>query len=188
MKQVLLLLGLLLCRAALAASLVPLPEREFSALGLRAESRLQLRADGPMRVEFHRRQGFRWQGEGGRTAALLSLMVLPEGAAPRCLLVIEQGGGLDLVDALAGDAGQPWSCDGEPALGQADVDGDGVADLLALYPYRPPSGERFMLPLVFTYRPAAGRFELDASRTASLRTARRLPGTLKELKGRLGAR
>jgi hypothetical protein len=167
---------------AQAASLTPLAEREFNAVALRAETQVRRDLNQPMQVEFHRRQGFRWQGEGARTAALVSLWVMPQGGQPRCVLAIEGEGLLQTLDALAGDAQQPWSCDGEPALSLADVDGDGTPELLVLYPYRPPSNEVFQLPLVLRYQPAPARFELDAARTQWLRDGGQLPSDLKRMK------
>jgi hypothetical protein len=173
------------CTTAQAASLTPLPEREFNAAALRAESQLRLQMNQPLRVAFHRRQGFRWQGEGRRTATVVSLMALPEGGPARCVLAVERRGQLQVLDALATDAGQPWACDGEPALSLADVDGDGASDLLALYPFRPPSNEVFQLPLVLHHRPDKGDFELDSARTRWLRDSGQLPATVQQMKQQL---
>ncbi|MFZ5544566.1 MAG: hypothetical protein ACOZJZ_13480 [Pseudomonadota bacterium] len=172
-----------LCGSAAAASLAPLAPRDLDALALRAASQVRLDTKEALRMEFHRRQGFRWQGGPHGSADLVSLAAWPPGGgAARCVLAVAQRGQLLTVDALAGDSGQPWSCDGEPALGLADVDGDGSADVLALYPYRPPSNERFMLPLVLRYEPGQGRFVLDAARTAWLRAEGRLPADLRRMK------
>jgi len=169
---------LALAGAAAAAPLVPLPTREFNAAALRAESQLRVQAGQPLRVEFHRAQGFR--SAGG--TIIVSLLAWPEGGAARCVLALEQGGAPQLIDALAEDQGQPWSCDGEPALAAADVDGDGAEDLLVLYPYRPPSNERFMLPLLLRQQAAHGGFALDAERTRWLRQGARLPADLKQMR------
>jgi len=166
----------LVAGAAAAAGLVPLPEREFHALAQRAEKQLRAQMHQPLEVELHRRQGFRLQGPP--PVAIASLMALPESGPAHCVLVLEQAGQLQTLDALAEDREQPWSCEGEPALTLADVDGDGAGDLLVLYPYRPPSNEVFMLPLVLR-RQAAG-FTLDVERTRWLRE--RPPADLKQMR------
>lgn len=161
--------------AAAAAGLVPLPEREFNALAQRAEKQLREQMHQPLQVELHRRQGFQLQGP---PMAIASLMALPESGPAHCVLALEQAGPLQTLDALAEDREQPWSCEGEPALTLADVDGDGAGDLLVLYPYRPPSNEVFMLPLVL--RRQASGFTLDAGRTRWLRE--RPPADLKQMR------
>jgi hypothetical protein len=161
---------------AAAAGLVPLPAREFDALAQRAEAQLRTELKPPLQVEWHRRQGFRLPGPPPVEVA--SLMAWPESGRAHCVLALDQGGRLQVLDALAEDREQPWSCDGEPALTLADVDGDGAGDLLVLYPYRPPSNEVFMLPLVLRWQ-AAG-FTLDAGRTRWLRE--RPPADLRQMR------
>ncbi|MED5619872.1 hypothetical protein [Ideonella sp. BN130291] len=176
-----------LCTTAQAASLSPLAEREFNAVALRAESQVRHEMNQPLQVQFHRDQGFRWRGEGARSAAIVSLLVMPEGQPAHCVLAVEREGRLQTLDALATDAQQPWSCDGEPALTLADVDGDGAPDLLVLYPYRAPSNDTFQLPLVLRHRQDKGDFELEAERTRWLREGHRLPATLVQMKQALKA-
>jgi hypothetical protein len=170
--------------AAAAASLAPLTEREFNAVALRAESQLRQQMKPPLRVEFHRRQGFRLQGAA--PAAIVSLLAWPDSGPAHCVLATEQAGQLQTLDALAEDGDQPWSCEGEPALTLADVDGDGEPDLLVLYPYRAPSNDRFMLPLVLRGHAGPLRFVLDAERTRWLRE--RPPQDLKQMRQALRGR
>src|SRR5690242_13514010 len=101
MNRIVLLLAAA-CASAQAASLTPLAEREFNAVALRAETQVRRDMNQPLRVEFQRRQSFRWQGEGGRTAALVSLLVMPEGQPAHCVLSIDSGAQLHTLDALAG--------------------------------------------------------------------------------------
>jgi hypothetical protein len=177
------LLPLLSCMAAAASPvLTPLSRDDFTAVALRAETEWRHQLDRAMQVDFHRSQAFRWQGDAHAPARIVSLEALPEGEMPRCALAVEQGGHLSLQDALGPDASQPWSCDGEPSITSADVDGDGVADLLVLYPYRAPSGDRFMLPLVFVYQPGRSSLVLDEARTQQLRARRQPVSNLQQMK------
>lgn len=74
-----------------------------------------------------------------------------------------------LFNALAPDADMPWSCEGEPAVQFADVDGAAGLDVVALYPFRAPSGARFTWPLVPTCRKQGSVHALDVARTVWLR-------------------
>jgi len=154
---------------AAAGSLKPLDSRSFNALAWRAESQLQQQAAQVLRLEFHRGQGFAWRGEEGRHARVVSLRVQAEGQPAACVLAFEQRGRLQLVDARAGDAEMPWACEGEPAMTLADVDRDGLSDLLVLYPYRAPSGAEFQLPLVLRHRGEQAGVVTDEARTQWLR-------------------
>lgn len=184
-----LLVGAAVSACASTAALVPLPTDEFEPAALRAETQWRHQVDQSMRVDFHRQQAFRWQGAGpSHAATIVSLVAWPDSGAAHCALALEQNGQRHAFDALAADADQPWSCDDAPAITSVDVDGDRVPDLLVLYPYRAPSGERFMLPLVFVYQPAQGALVVDEARTAALR-ARRQPVTdLRSMKQALQAR
>lgn len=176
-------------------ALVPLQPNEFDPIGLRAETQWRHQVNHAMQVEFHRAQAFRWQAAGPAHAVnVVSLLGWADGAAAasgadaHCALVLEQRGGAQAFDALATDGDMPWSCEGEPAITSTDVDGDRIADLLVLYPYRAPSGDRFMLPLVFVYRPAQAALVLDEAETRRLR-ARKEPITdLRSMKQALRAR
>jgi hypothetical protein len=77
------------------------------------------------------------------------------------------------VDALAGEADTPpWSCEGEPALRVADLDGDGCPEVLAQYRLRPPSGDVFDWAVVLRCDPAATpALAFDAERSARWRAA-----------------
>ena len=171
--------------SAHAASLRPLPGPDTDALAARVQAQVRTSAATGTQVQFHRRQAFRWQDAEGRSAAIGSVIVQPPAADAVCLLAIDQNGALATWNALAGNDDQPWSCDGEPALTLADVTADGAPDLLVLYPYRPPSNQPFMLPLVLRYSTATHAFELDPDRTRWLRTPDHLPTTLKDMKAQL---
>ncbi len=119
---------------------------------------------------FRRRQAFRGVVAGKPWRFLSVGWQRNDGGEQHCVLAVLQGTHLITVDALAGEADAlPWSCDGEPALRSVDLDGDGCPEVLALYPMRPPSGERFMWPVVLRCDATRVAWELDAVRTRRLR-------------------
>jgi hypothetical protein len=169
----------LLCVQALAAPPVSpvtpvarLAERDYGPLAVRLESKLRAQVDKPMLVEFHRRQAFRVIAGGDVPLQVLSIAWTPEaGGDTHCVLGAVQGTQVYAWDALSGETeAPPWSCDGEPALRFTDLDADGCADVVALYPMRPPSGERFLWPLVLRCAQGGAALEFDAERSRVLRT------------------
>lgn len=169
--------------AAIAADggrLQPLSAREFNRPALAAEEALRIATPEVRRVDFHRAQGFRWRSPSRVPVTVVSLLVQRDGRPPQCVLALQDGPEPMLVPALAGDADMPWSCEDEPALTLADVDGDGRAELIALYPHAAPSGERFQLPLVLRRTAGTPPAALDDARTRRLRESGRLPTTLAE--------
>ena len=176
-------LGLILAIGASLAQAAPptktLSEAQTDALALAGETavrhaRIAAKDTAPLRFEFHRQQAFAVP-LNGTTLQLMSLAWWPEkGGEAHCALVFRPARGgasghdVPFVDALAGAAdAPPWACDGEPALRFTDVDGDGCTDVVALFPMRPPSGERFMQGLVLTCR-KGNTLALDAERTRHL--------------------
>jgi hypothetical protein len=178
--------------AALATPVTPLSGRAYNATALALEARIQREVNAPLRVSFHRKQAF----EGGPAAARWRVLSVAwqreDGGASHCVLAVMQGaeqgteqtngqnkqgqqGAHDVhVDALAGERDEPpWSCDGEPALRIRDLDNDGCPEVIALYPMRPPSGERFTWPLVLRCDGARAdpTWALDTPRTQRLRSA-----------------
>jgi hypothetical protein len=142
----------------------------FSPLALKAETALRERIGRPMRVEFHRAQGFRF-GKAQDAVSLVSFDWTPQGGGDtHCVVNIFHGTRLSSIDALEPDTSVPWSCDGEPSLKFADVDGDSCIDVVALFPYRPPSREHFLLPLVLACTEAGRAHGVDAARTVWLRS------------------
>lgn len=140
----------------------PLPPAQMEALALAGETavrhaRLAAHDEAPLRFEFHKQQAFMVK-LGNAPVQVMSLSWWPEsGGDAHCALVVKPAraassrGDLPIIDALAGASDDPpWSCDGQPALRFIDVNGDGCTDLVALFPMRPPSGERFWQPLVLT--------------------------------------
>jgi hypothetical protein len=152
-----LVIGASLAEAAQPAK--PLPQAQMEALALAGETavrhaRLAARDETPLRFEFHRQQAFVVK-LGDAPVQVMSLSWWPQpGGNAHCALVVKPAlgasrGDLPIVDALAGATNDPpWSCDGEPALRFTDVNGDSCTDLVALFPMRPPSGERFWQPVV----------------------------------------
>lgn len=172
-----LLAGLMTSAAAQTSRIT---ERDYGPVALRVETQLRREQDKPLQVDFHRRQAFRLASG----AQLLSIAWWPEPAGEaRCVLASVIGERVQTTDALAGEADPPpWSCDGEPALRFTDLDADGCVDAVALYPMRPPSGERFLWPLVLHC--AADGYALDEARTRTLRTGK-TPSTLAQALQRL---
>lgn len=155
-----LVIGVSLAEAAQPAK--PLPQAQMEALALAGETavrhaRLAAHDESALQFEFHRRQAFAVK-LGNAQVQVMSLSWWPQaGGDAHCALVIRPGHeesarrDLPVVDALAGAADDPpWSCDGEPALRFTDLNADGCTDLVALFPMRPPSGERFWQPVVLT--------------------------------------
>ncbi|RQP23054.1 hypothetical protein DZC73_18175 [Albitalea terrae] len=155
-----LVIGASLAEAAQPAK--PLAQAQMEALALAGETavrhaRLAAHDESPLRFEFHRRQAFVVK-LGDVPVQVMSLSWWPQsGGDAHCALVVKsasatsQHADVPVIDALAGAADDPpWSCDGEPALRFTDVNDDGCTDLVALFPMRPPSGERFWQPVVLT--------------------------------------
>jgi len=171
--------GLLVALGA-AAQTTRIADREYGPVALRVDEQLRRDVDKPLKVDFHRRQAFRLNSG----ALILSAAWWPEsGGEAHCGLAAVIGERVQVVDALAGEADPPpWSCDGEPALRFTDLDADGCVDVIALYPMRPPSGERFAWPLVL--RCEGDGYALDAKRTLALRQGK-VPATLGQAMVRL---
>jgi hypothetical protein len=150
-----------------APSTARIPEREYGPVALQLEAQLRRELNKPIRVDFHRQQAFRL-GSGWQ---VLSIGWWSEGGGePHCALGAVLGDKVQHWDALAGEAeAPPWACDGEPVLRFTDLDADGCIDVLALYPLRPPSGERFLWPIVLRCAEGGSGYALDARRTAALR-------------------
>jgi hypothetical protein len=143
------------------------------AISLETTVRRELNA--AMSFTAHRRQAFRGEVTGTVWHVLSAVWQLDSGGEAHCILAAYGGSHwvgdyLVSVDALTGETdAPPWSCDGEPALKIVDLNGDGCPEVLALYPMRPPSGERFYWPLVLRCAAAPLRWDFDRARSQRLR-------------------
>ncbi|MEY4561530.1 MAG: hypothetical protein RLZZ618_807 [Pseudomonadota bacterium] len=152
------------------SSVQRLPRPAFDALAAKAEAKLRERVKEPMFIEFDRAQSFRF-GPAADSTQLLSLSWTPRnGGGTHCVIHLARGKQLLAVDVLEPDLDMPWTCDDPPAVKIVDVDGDGCLDVLAIYPFRPPSNERFPLPIVLTCTLDGKNHQLDVERTNWLRT------------------
>lgn len=143
----------------------------FTALAFKAETSLYDRMDGPLLVAFFRKQGFRF-GRGAQAARVVPLEWTHQSEGmTHCELHVFHGDQAQAIDLLAPDTDRGWSCDGEPALAFKDVDGDGCLDMVAMAPYRPPSGESFMQTVVVTCEPGGRSHKVDVARTSWIEKA-----------------
>lgn len=166
------LFGVLHGAPCAAQTLKRLPEREVNALALKAETTLRLQQDRALRVGFHRKSSFRLALPGGKSLDLTSLTYAGEdGSEPHCVLAVEQRQGITLLNPLEGEDDPPWSCDGEPALQWTDLTGDAQPEMLVIYPYRPPSGERFWQSFVLHLDAREPSLDWDQKLTQQLRQA-----------------
>jgi hypothetical protein len=148
-----------------------LSERARADLAIKAENGLRHRLDQPAKVEHFRKQSFRF-GSGAKAASVVTFAWTPgSGGQTHCLLNIFHGDKLTAIDLLDPDPGLPWSCDGEPVLKITHVDADGCLDVIAMAPFSPPSGERFMHAVVVTCGADGRSHALDRPRTAWLAAA-----------------
>jgi hypothetical protein len=139
------------------------------------ETTVRHEENAAMSFTAHRRQAFRGEVAGVAWHLLSAVWQLDKGGEAHCILAAYGGShwasnDIVSIDALNGETDPPlWSCDGEPALQIIDLDGDGCPEVLALYPMRPPSGERFLWPLVLQCAAAPLRWDFDRARSQRLR-------------------
>ena len=158
---------MLMARLAFAAEVTVLGREEAEILSERVTRQLQTSVD-PTATDIVTFWSQVFQVEkGDKRYQTLSLGYRSgDRRSIECVLAVVSGRQIHLFSA---DSVEPnidsWHCDGAPALRFAEVNGDNADDLLAMFPFRPPSNEVFYLPLVFVFDISAGLFNYDNNRS-----------------------